>query len=205
MIRIDRKIAPHVDAALAAGFTVYALPQDGARPAGFVCVCLTEDGPWAHIQKPTMAFDPVSLDVPIKPSRDYGSGVLVDHDGTPEDAVKALTKACTTEMVAVRFIRKESPMVPNYGRKTIEGWPGRQFEKLGERGTNWNVLTLAMRLEVGDRFDSKLDDGRDFGILTVADRIYNGRTVIIRTKELERSLEIDERTLLALIDGVSGW
>lgn len=203
MIRIDRKIAAHVDAALAAGFTIYALPQNGARSAGFVCVCLTEDGPWAHIQKPAMALDPVSLDVPIKPSREYGSGVLVDHDGTPEDAVRALTKACTTEMVAVRFVGKESPLVPNYGRKTIEGWPGRQFEKLGQRGTNWEVLTLAGRLEVGDRFDSKLEDGRDLGILTVTDRLFNREVVIVRTKELDQSLEIRENTFLTLVEGVS--
>lgn len=205
MIRIDRKIARHVDAVLAAGFTVYALPQVGARPAGFVCVCLTEDGPWAHIQKPAMALDPASLDVPIKPNKDYGSSVLVDHDGTPEDAVVALTKACTTEMVAVRFMpaRLGQPFVPNYGRKTIEGWPGRQFEKLGQRGTNWEVLTLAGRLEVGDRFDSKLEDGRDLGILTVTDRIFNREVVIVRTKELDQSLEIRENTFLTLVEGVS--
>ena len=161
LIHIDPKIAAHVDAALAAGFTVYSLPNEKGsnRSAGFVAVCLAEDGPFAHIQVPTHNWDPVSLDVPIKPARDYGSGVLVDHDGTPEDAVRALTKACSEPNVTVRFMTRKrgdyagAPVVPNNGRKCIENWPGgSEFVKLGERGSNWDSRTLAMRLDVGERF-----------------------------------------------------
>ena len=157
-VRIDPKIAAHVDAALAAGFTVYALPDTTLRPVGFVALCLDEDGPWAHIQQPTMALDPVELDVPIVSHKDYGSGVKVDHDGTPEDAVRALRKACSEDTVTVRFMTKQYinkhgvPQAKNAGRKCIS-WFGDRAVKLGVRGTNWIVPQLAGRLEVGDRFE----------------------------------------------------
>lgn len=207
MIHIDPKIANHVDAALAAGFTVYSLPNEGGstRSAGFVAVCLTEDGPFAHIQVPTHNWDPVSLDVPIKPSREYGSGVLVDHDGTPEGAVAALTKACTEPNVTVRFMRKKrgddspAPVVPNHGRKCIERWPGAiEFVKLGRRGTNWDSRTLACRLEVGDRFELRID-GRDHTDLTVTDRTYNRDVVIVRTKEFAEPVELRENEFVTLL------
>lgn len=210
-VRIDPKIAAHVDAALAAGFTVYALPDTSPRPVGFVAVCLTEDGPFAHIQVPTHNWDPVSLDVPIKPSREYGSGVLVDHDGTPEDAVRALRKACLEDMVTVRFMRRKrgdygpEPVVPNHGRNCIENWPGgTAFTKLGKRGTNWTVPQLAGRLEIGDRFDPELTDGRDFGTLTVAGRKYGGPNwdmVTLTVKELDHPIEMAQRQFVTLLGG----
>ena len=175
MIHIDPKIANHVDAVLAAGFTVYSMPNETGsnRSAGFVAVCLTEDGPFAHIQVPTHNWEPAHLDVPIKPSREYGSGVLVDYDGTPEDAVRALTKACNEPMVAVRFVAKRGepmPRVPNHGRKCIERWSGAvEFVKLGARGTNWQARTLAGRLEIGDRFEH---NGQ---VLEVQAKRYGGR------------------------------
>lgn len=205
-IYIDPKIAAHVDAALAAGFTVYAVPESGMRSVGWVALCLDEDGSWAHIQKPTMALDPVSLDVPIKPSREYGSAVLVDHNGTPEDAVRVLTKACTEPMVTVRFTgprrgpKPPAPVVPNHGRKTIERWL--TAVRLGERGTNWQVRQLAGRLEVGDRFDSALEDGRDFGVLTVTGRRYGGRDyelVVLTVAELDHPVEIRNNQFVTLV------
>jgi hypothetical protein len=207
MIHIDPKIAHHVDAVLAAGFTVYSLPNETGsnRSAGFVAVCLAEDGPFAHIQVPTHNWDPVSLDVPIKPSREYGSGVLVDHDGTPEDAVRALTAACTEPMVTVRFMKRKrgdhspAPVVPNHGRQCIERWPGAiEFVKLGKRGTNWDSRTLAMRLDVGDRFVADLGGGRTFGPLTVTGRRYNREIVILTVAELEDQVEILENTFVTL-------
>ena len=156
-VRIDPKIAAHVNAALAAGFTVYATITNPGT-TGWVAVCLDEDGPWAHIQQPTMALDPVELDVPVTPHKDWGSAVHVDHDGTPEDAVRALRKACSEELVTVRFMTKQyiakhgTPRVPNAGRKCISYWEDR-IVKLGERGTNWTVPQQAGRLEVGDRFE----------------------------------------------------
>ncbi|UOK18410.1 hypothetical protein SEA_BRUHMOMENT_94 [Arthrobacter phage BruhMoment] len=168
---INPKIALHVDAALAAGFTAYALPTDTPRPAGFVAVCLDEDGPWAHIQVPTNNWDPVQLDVPIRPHKDYGSGVHVDHDGTPEDAVRALQQACSENLVTVRFMTRQYidkhgvPKVPNHGRKCIERWPGgAEFTKLEPGRGNWRVQQQAGRLEIGDRF------------------IHNGQVVEVQAK-----------------------
>jgi hypothetical protein len=206
-VRIDPKIAAHVEAALEAGFTVYALPDTTLRPVGFVAVCLDEDGPWAHIQQPTMALDPVELDVPVTPHKDWGSGVKVDHDGTPEDAVRALRQACTEDMVTVRFMTRHYinkhgvPKVKNAGRKCIS-WFGDRAVKLGERGTNWTVPQLAGRLEVGDRFDPELTDGRDFGVLTVTGRKYGGPDfdlVILTVKELDHPIEIRQRQFVTLV------
>lgn len=164
MIDIDPKIAAHVDAALAAGFTVYAFTDRTGGPLGWVALCLDEAGPFAHIQVPTHSWEPVQLDVPIPPSKEYGSSVLVDHDGTPEDAVRALRKACAEETVTVRFMTRQYiakhgvPKVPNHGRKCIEKWGVRgedSFVKLGQRGSNWRSVQWAGRLEPGDRFEHR--------------------------------------------------
>ena len=212
-VRIDPKIAAHVDAALAAGFTVYALPDTTLRPVGFVAVCLDEDGPWAHIQQPTMALDPVELDVPVIPHKDWGSGVHVDHDGTPEDAVRVLRQACSEDMVTVRFMTKQylakhgTPKVKNAGRKCIS-WFGDRAVKLGERGTNWIVPQLAGRLEVGDQFVYEFppEDGRGelIGALTVTGRKYGGPNwdrVILTVKEMDGFIEIAQREFVTLLGG----
>lgn len=201
-INIDPKIANHVDAALAAGFTVYATPHKPS--AGWVALCLEEDGPWAHIQVPTMSLDPVQLDVPINPNRAYGSGVLVDHDGTPEDAVRALRKACTEPNVTVRFMTRHYinehgvPVVPNYGRKCITGWPN--AVQLGERGSNWQVRQRATRLEVGDRFIFDEEMGGDGDVVTVESRQYAGPgyTTTIVTATDGRTITLPERTIVTL-------
>lgn len=204
-VRIDPKIAAHVEAALAAGFTVYAMPEGTLRPTGWVALCLEEDGPWAHIQKPVHTWDPVELDVPIKPSREYGSGVRVDHDGTPKDAVRALRQACAEPVVTVRFMTRQYvakhgvPRVPNLGRKCIDWWPASQI-RLGKRGTNWVSPQLAGRLEVGDRFELRLD-GRDHTDLTVTGRKYGGPDwdrVFLTVKELSEPIELaqSERVIL---------
>lgn len=160
-VRIDPKIANHVDAALAAGFTIYAQAGRTLAPVGHVYVCKDWDGPFAILQIPSHIFDPVMLDVPIQPHQMYGSAVLVDHDGTPEGVVKALEKACAEPMVSVRFMARAYvnahgvPVVPNYGNKTITRY-GRKLADmvvLGERGSNWIVPQLAGRLEPGDRFE----------------------------------------------------
>lgn len=202
-VRIDPKIANHVDAALAAGFTVYALPDTTLRPVGFVAVCLDEDGPWAHIQQPTHTFDPVELDVPIIPSKEWGSGVRVDHDGTPGDAVRALTKACAEWDVAVRFMTRQYiarhgiPHTRNAGRKCIS-WFGDRAVKLGERGTNWTVPQLAGRLEVGDRFVLRSSDE----VMTVTGRKYHGPDwdrVLLTVKESAEPLDLAQREFVTLM------
>lgn len=210
MIRIDPKIAAHVDAALAAGFTVYAAPGRDPRPVSWVAVCLTEDGPFAHIQKPTMALDPVDLDVPVTPSKDWGSGVKVDHDGTPEDAVRALTKACTEDTVTVRFMSRQytakhgTPKVANAGRKTIDHWP--DAVKLGKRGTDWFVPQLAGRLEIGDRFQCELPVDGEYPALTVTGRKYGGANwdrVTLTVKEFAEPLDLAQRDQVILLGGAA--
>lgn len=205
-VRIDPKIAEHVDAAIKAGFTVYALPDTSLRPVGWVALCLDEAGPWAHIQQPTMALDPVELDVPITPHKDYGSGVKVDHDGTPEDAVRALRQACSEPVVTVRFMTPQYirvhgvPKVPNAGRKCIGWWKGAEV-KLGRRGTNWTVPQLAGRLEIGDRFETRLE-GRDHTTLTVTGRKYHGPDwdrVLLTVKELAEPLDLPQREFVTLV------
>jgi hypothetical protein len=125
---LEESIRPITASVLEAGFTVYALKDKAPRKAGFVYVCLDTNGPFATIQQPTFPnFEPTSLDVPIKPSRDYGSSVLVDYDNTVEGAVEALRKACESPNVTVRFVAKRgqsAPVVPNYGRNVLDKWPG---------------------------------------------------------------------------------
>jgi hypothetical protein len=94
---------------------------------GFVYVSLQDDGPYATVQVPTHKWEDPSLDVPIKPSRDYGSAVLVDYDGTVPGAIEALRKACSAPNVTVRFVAKRgqaAPVVPNYGSNAVTKWRG---------------------------------------------------------------------------------
>jgi hypothetical protein len=208
-VRIDPKIAAHVDAALAAGFTVYAEPGRDPRPVGHVYVCKKLDGPFALIQVPTHNFDPVVIDLPVEPHKDWGSGVVVDYDGTPEGGVAALTVACSTPMVTVRFMTRQyvakhgTPRVPNHGSKVITKY-GRSMDdvvKLGRRGTNWTVPQLAGRLEIGDRFEMRLE-GRDHTDLTVTGRKYGGPDwdmVILTVKELAEPIELAQREFVTLL------
>lgn len=125
-VELDEKIRPIVEAAFAAGFHVYVpkpfLPND-PRPAGYAYVALDPEGPFATVQRPTHNWDPAHLDVPIAPSREYGSSVLVDWDGeTIESALEALRKACESPKVTVRFVAKRgqaAPVVPNHGIKAL--------------------------------------------------------------------------------------
>jgi len=127
MTKMHASILPIVTAALEAGFKAYALPETRSiMGSEVVYLCLDLEGSFATIQRPTNSWEGAHLDVPIKPSRDYGSGVLVDYDGTVEGAVKALRKACESPTVTVRFMSKKigAPVVPNYGRAAIDRWHG---------------------------------------------------------------------------------
>lgn len=208
-VRIDPKIAAHIDAALAAGFTVYA-SRNETRPTGHVYVCRDIEGPFALIQVPTYTWDAVELDVPIIPHKDYGSSVKVDHDGTPAGAVAALEKACAEPMVTVRFMTRQYitqhgvPRVPNAGSKVITKY-GRTMDSvtaLGERGTNWTVRQLAGRLEVGDRFGLPAEDGAEPMTFTVTGRKYGGRDwdrVILTVKELDQPIEMPQSESVILL------
>jgi hypothetical protein len=149
-----------------------------------------------------MALDPVELDVPVIPHKDWGSGVKVDHDGTPEDAVRALRQACSEDLVTVRFMTKQYiakhgvPKVKNAGRKCI-GWFGDRAVKLGERGTNWIVPQLAGRLEIGDRFT--INGGE---VVTVTGRKYGGSNwdrVLLTVKEVPSTLDLSQRQFVTLV------
>jgi hypothetical protein len=125
---VDAVILPILEACLVAGFTIWALKE--TRPPykiGFAYVSLQDNGPYATVQVPTHKWEDASLDVPIKPSREYGSGVLVDYDGTVPGAVEALRKACSEPNVTVRFVAKRgqaAPVVPNYGSNAVTKWQG---------------------------------------------------------------------------------
>lgn len=209
-VRIDPKIAAHIDAALAAGFTIYARQGRDPRPVGHVYVCKEWDGPFALIQVPTHTWDPVNVDVPIEPHKDYGSSVLVDHDGTPAGVVAALEKACTEPTVTVRFMSRQYVAkhgvvrVPNYGNNAVTKY-GRSADDvvtLGGRGTNWVVPQLADRLEVGDRFifDGAVDGDGD--VVTVEAKRYGGgygyeNTIITATDG--RTISLPQRTFVTLV------
>jgi len=127
-MKISERLHPYIRAALDAGLTVYAVNPsseiDARRPKGYAYVCQDPGGSFCTVEVPTMALDPVELHAPIKPSREYGSSVLVDHDGTPEDAVRAIRAVCESATVAVRFMPRHmgTPIVPNAGRAAIDGW-----------------------------------------------------------------------------------
>jgi len=121
--KIETSIVPTVKAALEAGFKAYTRKDEGPAAIGFVYVCLDEAGSFAIIERPCNSWEPTSLAAPIKPSRDYGSAVVVYYDSTVEGAVKALRAACESPTVTVRFVAKRgqaAPVVPNYGRAAID-------------------------------------------------------------------------------------
>lgn len=102
---INDRIAPYAAAATEAGMTIH-VPQSNwdRRPAGHVYVTAEGKPGIALIQIPSLAFDPIIVDVPVAPNRTYGSGVLQDHDGTVEDVVRLLRELMEAETVQVRFI-----------------------------------------------------------------------------------------------------
>jgi hypothetical protein len=121
-MRINERIKPYTRAALEAGFRVYAPVERYAhQEIGHVYAFLDPEGPAAILQVPTMNLDPVDVTAPIKPSREYGSSVMVDHDGTIPGVLEALRKTCESRTVAVRFMPRSvgTPIVPNHGRKTF--------------------------------------------------------------------------------------
>lgn len=124
-VRLDASIAPLVHAALDAGLRVYALARD-TRARGFVYVANTHNGSFASICRHDFPLlgGLASLSALIKPSREYGSSVAVDYDGTLSDAVRKLREVCHRPNVTVRFCGSPAPVVPNRGYAAIESWPG---------------------------------------------------------------------------------
>lgn len=110
---ISEFIRDYAVAAVEAGMTVHVPTRlYGYREATFVYV--TQDGQpgIAMIQVPTFPyFEPVSVTVPIKPSREFGSGVIQDHDNEIPDVVRLLGELMGKTTCRVRFCRT-SPDVP---------------------------------------------------------------------------------------------
>lgn len=116
-MNIHEKLAPYVQAATDAGYTVH-VPTGTAltrRRAGFVYV--TRDGSpgMALMQVPTHAFEPISVDIPVKPSKVYGSLVTQDHDGSIEGVLSLLDTVLEWTTVVPRFVGPHAA-VPVEGR-----------------------------------------------------------------------------------------
>lgn len=110
---IHEKLVPFVQAATDAGYTVH-VPVVSVRPGqvGFVYVTRENDPGIALMQIPTFPdFEPISVDVPVKPNRTYGSAVVQDHDGTIPGVLALLDVLMRRSAVIPRFIR-ETLLVP---------------------------------------------------------------------------------------------
>ena len=110
-------LQPYVDALRDNGFDVHIpvmAPAMWFRPAAeYVYVthpdlpgcALVEDAPFARLgQRPQVS-------VPVRPSREYGSAVLVDFEGSPQDLPAVLRSVMTRSRIAVRFV-KDPHIVP---------------------------------------------------------------------------------------------
>lgn len=124
--RIKSDIQPILEEALAQGFRVFVL-KAGVRsaPASFAYVCLDIDGSFAVVRSGHYRLNKAELAAPIKPDIAHGSSVLVDYDGTVTDAVRSLRRICKSDVVVVRFMgNNPAPVVPNYGCKVLDKFPG---------------------------------------------------------------------------------
>lgn len=133
--RVKPELLPILDEALAQGFRVFIPCAPGVRrtPAGFAYVCLDTEGSFAMVNSGQTSFDTVKLAAPITPDKAHGSSVLIDYDGTVDGAVRTLRRICNSGVVVVRFMgNNPAPVVPNYGRKALDKFPGgiRSFMEL---------------------------------------------------------------------------
>lgn len=109
-MNIHEALIGHIEAAKAAGFTVHA-PKSVLGRVGHVYITREDLPGVALFQIPTFPnFEPVELDVPIVPSREFGSNVHQDHDGTPEDAVRVLPGILAQETILPRFVDNPRPV-----------------------------------------------------------------------------------------------
>lgn len=112
-MNIHEALLPFVQAAHDAGFTVH-VPTKGVRPGtvGFVWITKESQPGIALMQIPTFPnFEPISVDVPVKPNRVYGSAVIQDHDGSVADVLRLLGELVERDTVVPRFIGPH-PAVP---------------------------------------------------------------------------------------------
>lgn len=122
--QIDTSIQPILIEALSQGFRAFIVTPDEKLPrrARFAYLCLDMDNSFALVEAPATRLELPTLSAPIHPNRDYGSSVLVDYNGSVEDAVAQLRATCLSETVVVRFMKNSTPVVANRGKKSLESW-----------------------------------------------------------------------------------
>lgn len=108
-MRINERILPYIEAAVQAGFTVH-VPEIKYYKVGFVYVTREGDPGIAMIQVPTHTFENVLVDVPVKPSRVYGSSVTQDHDDSIEGVLALLDRLMVVGTVVPRFVGPHGPV-----------------------------------------------------------------------------------------------
>lgn len=117
---LDARVYDVAVDALAAGYRVFAVAPD-RRTTGFIWVCKDINGPFVTVGIPSYRFEPLRVSTPIKPSREFGSGVLVGEEDTP--TLDAIELGLSSHTVKVRFIDSHpNTVVPNYGRNAMSFW-----------------------------------------------------------------------------------
>lgn len=115
----ERLIDVAVDA-IDAGYRVFVITPE-RRATGFMWVCKDINGPFVTVCIPSYRFEPLHVSAPIKPSREFGSGVLVGEEDTP--TFDAIEMGLSSDTVRVRFIDSHpNTVVPNYGRNAMGFW-----------------------------------------------------------------------------------
>lgn len=111
-MKIHQSIRPIVEAAQAAGMTVHTpAERSWYREAGHVYVTREGEPGIALVQVSSFpTFEPPSIDVPVKPSKVYGSSVVQDYDGTVTGAVRLLDALMQADKVTPRFVGNHAPV-----------------------------------------------------------------------------------------------
>lgn len=122
MSTLDSRLVTVADAAIAEGFQVFHLDNE-RRPNGFFYACKTLDGSFVVVGVPTHKWDDLDVSAPVTPNKEYGSGVMVDHNGTTESIIEAMNRTCDSVTVLTRFVPNPK-RVPNFGRKCLDRFPG---------------------------------------------------------------------------------
>lgn len=123
--------------ALTEGFRAFVVTpsENTPRRIDFIYLCLDIEGSFVLLEAAPTRVEPFGLSAPITPSREYGSSVLVDYDGSNTDAIRAMREVCQNPNVAVRFMANTAPVVPNRGKKSLEKWHNGVLEITANDGT----------------------------------------------------------------------
>lgn len=120
---LDARLHDVAVTAIGAGYRVFVITPE-RRATGFMWICKDINGPFVTVGIPSYRFEPLHVSAPIKPSREFGSGVLVGEEDTP--TLDAIESGLSSDMVRVRFIDSHpNTVVPNYGRNTMSFWSDR--------------------------------------------------------------------------------